>query len=168
MTTPTHTAQTIISHPESLLHPQWAEVTDITPEAEGISTYWLRFTNPAEQNAFRFQPGQFNMVYLPGFGESAISISSDPDDHEKIGHTIRFVGNVTRGSESLESWRYCRRARTIRNLLAHERNGRQGCLHCLRRHWSSTHFARQFITSFAIAKNTAKSPCFTAHGLPVT
>jgi len=85
-----------------LLNPHWAEVTSIVPETDGISTYWLRFTDPAEQEAFRFQPGQFNMMYLPGFGEAAISISSDPEDHERIGHTIRFVGNVTHAVSRLK------------------------------------------------------------------
>jgi NAD(P)H-flavin reductase len=90
--------EAIAAKPRSdlLLNPHWAEITAITPEADGISTYWLRFTDPQEQQDFRFEPGQFNMLYLPGFGESAISISSDPEDHEKLGHTIRFVGNVTR------------------------------------------------------------------------
>jgi NAD(P)H-flavin reductase len=85
-----------------LLEPHWAEITSIVTEADGISTYWLRFTDPAEQEAYRFEPGQFNMMYLPGYGESAISISSDPTDHEKIGHTIRFVGNVTRAVSRLK------------------------------------------------------------------
>ena len=29
---------------ERLLEPVWAQVMDITNEAEGISTYWLKFT----------------------------------------------------------------------------------------------------------------------------
>lgn len=97
-------SETSVTKPRSdiLLNPQWAEITSIVPEADGISTYWLRFTNQAEQQAFRFEPGQFNMLYLPGFGESAISISSDPEDHEKLGHTIRFVGNVTRAVSRLK------------------------------------------------------------------
>ncbi|HSG43847.1 MAG TPA: FAD/NAD(P)-binding protein [Anaerolineales bacterium] len=85
-----------------LLNPQWAEVTAITPETEGISTYWLRFVDTALQQAFRFEPGQFNMLYIPGFGESAISISSDSQDYEKLGHTIRFVGNVTHAASRLK------------------------------------------------------------------
>jgi NAD(P)H-flavin reductase len=89
-------------HTDILLEPDWAQVMAITPEADGISTYWLRFTDPAKQEAFRFEPGQFNMLYLPGFGESAISISSDPEDHERLGHTIRFVGNVTGAISRLE------------------------------------------------------------------
>ena len=35
------------------------------------------------------------MLTVPGYGEAAISISSDMADTQKIGHTIRLVGNVT-------------------------------------------------------------------------
>jgi len=35
------------------------------------------------------------MLYLPGIGEAAISVSSDPDQRGTIAHTIRAVGNVT-------------------------------------------------------------------------
>src|SRR5262245_40829327 len=97
-------AETFAIQPSSdiLLNPHWAEITAIIPEADGIATYWLHFVDSDEQQAFRFEPGQFNMVYLPGYGESAISISSDPEDHEKFGHTIRFVGNVTRAVSRLK------------------------------------------------------------------
>ncbi len=44
---------------------------------------------------FLFQPGQFNMIYLPGAGEVPISISGDPDKPGQLVHTIRAVGNVT-------------------------------------------------------------------------
>jgi NAD(P)H-flavin reductase len=40
------------------------------------------------------------MVYVPGVGEVAISISSDPDD-ELLEHTIRIVGRTTRVIEGL-------------------------------------------------------------------
>ena len=49
----------------------------------------------ASAASYRFQPGQFNMLYLPGIGESAISISSDPAEPETLLHTIRAAGNVT-------------------------------------------------------------------------
>ncbi len=43
-----------------------------------------------------FDPGQFNMLYLPGRGEAAISISGDPGDNTRLTHTVRAVGNVTK------------------------------------------------------------------------
>ena len=45
---------------------------------------------------WRFQPGQFNMLYRFGLGEAAISISGDPDHPERLVHTIRSVGPLTR------------------------------------------------------------------------
>jgi NAD(P)H-flavin reductase len=54
------------------------------------------FTNTAQSATYHFGPGQFNMIYLPGFGEVAISISSDPGTPQVIGHTIRYAGSVTR------------------------------------------------------------------------
>lgn len=90
-------------HADKPLHPYWAEIVRITPEAEGIATYWLHFTDPKVQTRYHFSPGQFNMVYLPGYGEAAISMSSDPDaDDSLIGHTIRFVGNVTQNIRRLK------------------------------------------------------------------
>lgn len=57
----------------------------------------------AGQEPFRFAPGQFNMLYVPGFGEAAISISSDPDRPERFQHTIRAVGNVTRRLQKISA-----------------------------------------------------------------
>jgi NAD(P)H-flavin reductase len=89
-----------VSH---MLESHWAEVVSVTYEIEGVSTYWLKFTDPAVQQAYTFQPGQFNMLYVPGFGEAAISISSDIHEHNMIGHTIRFVGNVTHAVSRLKA-----------------------------------------------------------------
>ena len=52
---------------------------------------------PDEEKAmgFRFKPGQFNMLYTFGLGESAISISSDSSKTNSIAHTIHKVGYVT-------------------------------------------------------------------------
>lgn len=43
-----------------------------------------------------FRPGQFTMLYAFGVGESPISISGDPAAPERLVHTIRAVGPVTR------------------------------------------------------------------------
>ena len=49
-----------------------------------------------------FAPGQFNMLYAFGRGESAISISGDPAEPERLVHTIRAVGTVTRALKALQ------------------------------------------------------------------
>jgi NAD(P)H-flavin reductase len=52
------------------------------------------FTLDFDVAAFRCQPGQFNMLYVFGVGESAISGSGDPEVPRLV-HTIRAVGSVT-------------------------------------------------------------------------
>lgn len=42
-----------------------------------------------------FAPGQFNMLYAFGHGESAISISGDPAGDGPLTHTVRAVGLTT-------------------------------------------------------------------------
>jgi NAD(P)H-flavin reductase len=44
---------------------------------------------------FTFQPGQFNMLYVFGVGEAAISISSEALQSRTIAHTVHRVGVVT-------------------------------------------------------------------------
>lgn len=74
--------------------PYPAVVRAIRPETYGISTFSLEYLDPAAQEGFA--PGQFNMIHLPGFGEVAISICSDPNTPKVMEHTIRYAGSVTR------------------------------------------------------------------------
>lgn len=66
-------------------------VSVVCDEAPDVVT--VGFTPPAP---FRFQPGQFNMLSVPGIGEVPISISGDPADGTTVLHTIRDVGLVTK------------------------------------------------------------------------
>jgi NAD(P)H-flavin reductase len=75
--------------------PHEAEIVERIEETPSIFTLRLRFTDPAVHAAYSFQPGQFNMLYLHGVGEVAISIVSDPEDDHMVDHTIRAVGRVT-------------------------------------------------------------------------
>lgn len=50
---------------------------------------------------FCFRPGQFNMLYVHGIGEVAISISGDSAEQARLTHTIRAVGTTTRALEAL-------------------------------------------------------------------
>jgi NAD(P)H-flavin reductase len=74
-------------------HP--ARILRITPEVPGVQTYDLEFRDERVRDAYRFAAGQFNMLYLPGIGEAAISISSDAGTPAVLAHTVRAVGNVT-------------------------------------------------------------------------
>jgi NAD(P)H-flavin reductase len=83
-----------------LPHP--AKIVDRIQESGSIFTLRLRFSDPVQQQAYRFQPGQFNMVYMPGVGEVPISLSSDPEEKEYLAHTIRVAGRVTEGLSRLK------------------------------------------------------------------
>jgi len=98
---PTNTIPTVAHKKEFLLAPYWAEIKEIVHEADGIATYWIEFVDEEIRKNYTFASGQFNMLYLPGYGEAAISISSDPEKPGLIGHTIRFVGNVTRAASRM-------------------------------------------------------------------
>jgi NAD(P)H-flavin reductase len=71
-------------------------IAKITPEISGVATYDLEFTDPEQAARYQFLPGQFNMLYLPGVGEAAISLSAHPRSRGRWSHTIRAAGNVTR------------------------------------------------------------------------
>jgi NAD(P)H-flavin reductase len=82
--------------------PQLARIVERVQESDDIFTLRLRFNDAAVQDSYRFQPGQFNMVYLPGAGEVPISLSSDPEERTNFAHTIRAVGRVTKGLAALK------------------------------------------------------------------
>ena len=80
-----------------------ATIVEKIREADDIHTYQLRLNDEEARRTFRFSAGQFNMVYLFGVGEVAISIVSDPDEPQLLGHTIRAVGRVTSAIAKLEA-----------------------------------------------------------------
>ncbi|MDP1929746.1 MAG: FAD/NAD(P)-binding protein [Thiobacillus sp.] len=82
--------------------PHAATVVARTQESPTIFTLQLRLDDAAAQAAYRFAPGQFNMLYLYGLGEVPISIRSDPVERDCIGHTIRALGRVTQGLAALQ------------------------------------------------------------------
>ncbi len=99
------TTQSILQHTAHVspdpMTPYWATITEKLDETPGVATYALEFQDPAFRDAYNFLPGQFNMLYLPGIGEVAISISSDPATPDDLLHTIRVAGNVTQAIDRL-------------------------------------------------------------------
>src|SRR6516165_4763910 len=83
------------SAPESLV-PVPVRVTRVRREMAGVTTLEL---TPA--SAFAFVPGQFNMLYMFGLGEVAISLSGDPAEGHRIVHTVRAVGAVSQAITGL-------------------------------------------------------------------
>ncbi|MCA9086744.1 MAG: FAD/NAD(P)-binding protein, partial [Planctomycetaceae bacterium] len=85
-----------------------ARIDRIVDEAPGVRTYFLELQDAAMRETYRYQPGQFNMLHMPGLGEVAISISGsihDAADDTKsrgiIPHTIREAGRVTQALADL-------------------------------------------------------------------
>ncbi len=76
--------------------PVATRVTAIKRENLNTHTYRMEIVDEALRAQYRWAPGQFNMLYAPGVGEAAISISSDADTPDMLDHTIRVVGSVTR------------------------------------------------------------------------
>jgi NAD(P)H-flavin reductase len=85
------------THDSNAYLPWEAEVVKRIQESDTIFTLQLRLTDPKLHEAYRYSPGQFNMLYLYGVGEVAISIVSDPEHEDLLTHTINRVGRVTRG-----------------------------------------------------------------------
>lgn len=83
--------------------PAEAEVVERIQESASVFTLRLRLSDPAVREAYRFDPGQFNMLYLYGVGEVPISIVSDPEEPRHLLHTIREVGRVTHGMARLRT-----------------------------------------------------------------
>jgi NAD(P)H-flavin reductase len=68
-------------------------------EVDGCFTLHLR---AEDGRPFSYKPGQFNMLYVFGVGEVAISISGDCRDLNMLVHTVREVGTVTRAMARLK------------------------------------------------------------------
>lgn len=82
--------------------PQPAEIVEKRREAEEIYTVRVRLCEEDSRRAYRFLPGQFNMLYAFGAGDVPMSIVSDPEDGDVIGHTLRVVGPVTQALGALK------------------------------------------------------------------
>ncbi len=81
--------------------PRSAIITARIQESPTIFTLQTQFSD-GNQPCYSFYPGQFNMVYLYGVGEVAISISSDPAECSYLRHTIRAVGRITKALQNLK------------------------------------------------------------------
>jgi len=64
-------------------------------------TFTLELTPVDGGESMSFLPGQFNMLYVFGVGEVPISISGDPHQTDRLVHTIREVGTVTKAIRAL-------------------------------------------------------------------
>ncbi|MGA7161166.1 MAG: FAD/NAD(P)-binding protein [Bacteroidota bacterium] len=89
--------QPALAEADALTDPMLPQLTAIRRIVwETDDTFTLQLENAGHNAAeLSFLPGQFNMLYVFGMGESAISISSDPSKPAMLAHTIHRVGTVT-------------------------------------------------------------------------
>jgi NAD(P)H-flavin reductase len=92
----------VVCHDRRPMVPAIATIVGVCEESANTHTYLLQLDDENLRGQYRFQPGQFNMVYVFGVGEAAISISSNPDIPQQLAHTIRHVGSVTRAIANLQ------------------------------------------------------------------
>lgn len=78
-----------------------ARIVAVKQENINTRTFRIRLVDESIRKAYHFAPGQFNMLYVPGVGEAAISMSSDSENPEVLEHTIRMVGSVTRAIDRI-------------------------------------------------------------------
>lgn len=85
---------------DNAYRPMSATIVERIEETPTIFTWKLRLDNPQERERYTFHCGQFNMLYLFGVGEVAISIMGREGDC--ILHTIQAVGRATKAMAALE------------------------------------------------------------------
>ncbi len=73
--------------------PQPYLIRDVSKET--YDTFTLKLAPDKKSNHTAFQPGQFSMLWVFGVGELPISISGDPDEHQRLVYTVRSVGQAT-------------------------------------------------------------------------
>lgn len=72
-----------------------------TRTQETADTVTLKLAPRRPGDGLSFRGGQFNMVYVFGVGEAAISISGDSSRPDELVHTIRQAGKITNAMTAL-------------------------------------------------------------------
>jgi len=80
--------------------PRLYRVTSVIRELADTVSLELR---SADGSLNSLEAGQFNMLYTFGVGEAAISVSGDPSQRDRVVHTVRAVGAVSRAITALQA-----------------------------------------------------------------
>lgn len=95
----TETLRSRVAAPDPMLPGRYV-VTGRVTETQDSATLTLA---PMDAPLLPFRPGQFTMIYVPGVGEIAVSISGAPDrDDGLLVQTVRAVGAVSRAIHDAE------------------------------------------------------------------
>ena len=95
MPTRAHEVASINTKSPDTMIPVFRSVNHRDEELDQVIT--LEFDIETQDSSWQgFKPGQFNMLYAFGIGEVAISMSGNPAEADRIVHTIRAVGAISR------------------------------------------------------------------------
>jgi len=71
------------------------EITNIVELTDTEKLFHLKIMDDVERQFFKFRPGQFVMLEVPGFGEVPVSLSSSSNNSEYIELCVRKSGRTT-------------------------------------------------------------------------
>ena len=72
-----------------------AEITNVIPLTAMEKLFHVRLINDTDREGFSFQPGQFVMIEVPGYGEIPLTIAGSPTNRGYLELCIRKAGTVT-------------------------------------------------------------------------
>lgn len=81
---------------------KWAKILKIKEEGKDIKLYDLQLIGQNEQKRFAFNPGQFIMIGLPGFGEAPFGICNDLAEKKFFQVCIFKIGKLTKELDKLK------------------------------------------------------------------
>ena len=79
---------------ENIYEPQLMIVEAITQEAPDIKTFRLVFQDERVQENFTYQPGQFGVLSVFGFGEAPFGLASSPTRGGYVECSLKRVGKA--------------------------------------------------------------------------
>jgi len=82
--------------------PRFLTVSRRIRETADVATLDIALDD-ADARALACLPGQFNVLYAFGVGEIPVSVSSDPSIGDRVTHTIRAVGAVSKALVNLRA-----------------------------------------------------------------
>lgn len=82
---------------KNIYQAQPVKIVDIKKEAEDIKLFTFKFINKKDQDGLRFNPGQFFILSVPGFGEAPFAYSSSPEEKKYFQTCIQERGTLTSG-----------------------------------------------------------------------
>jgi NAD(P)H-flavin reductase len=86
--------------------PKAAVITEVIVENAQIKTFVTVFRDEMFNRSFTYEPGQFMMLSIPGFGEAPISISSSPTRPGLLHLSVRRAGSLTTAMHGLREGDY--------------------------------------------------------------